>query len=333
MVLTRWRGSAHPNDMFERFTGRARHSIVLAQEEARGLQHNFIGTEHLLLGVLGEPEGLGARALKHFGITLSTARELVKAQVEPSKKPVTGHVPFTPRAKKVLELALREALELHHNYIGTEHLVLGIIREGDGVGAQIVREQSQDLAAVRMAVLDLVPTGAPTEPRRWLRRLRPNPLGEPSEPQELRITDAADSSLDEAARLAGAQPVGSHHLLLATLEDPNTAAARALATLGVDLEQAREALRQVDVAGTSDEQPEDAGRRQMLIRVTGEQFSVESTDPTLIRLGRSALEAIGTDADQPDTIRGDLPASASLANVWRAIEASLQDIHRRSQTM
>jgi ATP-dependent Clp protease ATP-binding subunit ClpA len=326
--------------MFERFTNRARHSIVLAQEEARRLQHSFIGTEHLLLGLLGEPEGLGGRALDRFGISLESAREAVLAEVGPGKKPSSGHIPFTPRAKKVLELALREALALHHNYIGTEHLLLGIIGEGDGVGAQIIGAQAGDLLAVRMAVLDLVPSGAPTESRRWLRRLRANPLGEPSEPEELRISNAADNSLDEAARLAGSQPVGSHHLLLATLGDPNSAAARALADLGVDLEQARAALRDVDIVGTSDEQPEDAGRRQMVLQVTDDLLSIEITDPTLIQLAQKAAQAIRAQADQPEqpeqldqaaTIRGDLPVSVSLANVWRATEASLQDIHRRAQ--
>jgi ATP-dependent Clp protease ATP-binding subunit ClpA len=317
--------------MFERFTNRARHCIVLAQEEARRLQHNYIGTEHVLLGLLGEPAGVGGQALAGFGITLEATRELVEAKVGRGKKAVDGHIPFTPRAKKTLELSLREALALHHNYIGTEHLVLGLIREGDGVAAQILTEQAGDLMAVRMAVLDIVPSASPTEGRRWLRRLRANSAGEPSEPEELRITNAADSSLDEAARLAGPNPVGSHHLLLATLSDPQTAAAQALATLGVDLEQVRDALRQVDVTGTSDEQPEDAGRRNMLIRLTADTVSVEARDDTLIKLARTVINDLG-DLTDNDIILGDQPVSASMANVWRAIEASLQDIRRRAAT-
>jgi ATP-dependent Clp protease ATP-binding subunit ClpC len=315
--------------MFERFTGRARHSIVLAQEEARLLQHNYIGTEHILLGLLGEPDGLAGRALAQFGMSLTTTRELVEAKVGRGKGTVSGHIPFTPRAKKVLELALREALQLHHNYIGTEHVLLGVIREGDGVGAQIVREQSGDLLAVRMAVLDLVPAGKPEEGRRWLRRRNTNPF-EPSEPAELRTTVAADTSLDEAARLAGSQPVGSHHLLLAALSDPNTAAARVLATFGLDLEQAKEALRAVDVTGTTDELPEDAGRRQMVIRVAKDSLSVETTDPTLIRLGQLAIGALSDRITETNTIRGDAPTSTSVGNIWSAIEASLQDISRRA---
>jgi len=248
---------------------------------------------------------------------------------------VSGHIPFTPRAKKILELALREALQLHHNYIGTEHILLGVIREGDGVGAQILKQHSADLTPIRMAVLDLLST-APTEATRGLRWLRrrsaadPGEAPEPGESAELRTTPAADTSLSQAARLAGSQPVGSHHLLLAALGDPDTAAARALAALGVDLDQAREALRNADVTGTSDEQPEEAGRRQMLIRVTDEQLTIEATDPVIVDLGRAALHALGEKANPPGTIRGDLPVSASLANVWQALHDSLGAIQRRA---
>src|SRR5258708_2887871 len=158
--------------MFERFTNRARHVVVLAQEEARGLQHNYIGTEHILLGLLGEPGGVAAQALDRFGLTLAGAREEVKGIIGIGKGAMSGHIPFTPRAKKTLELALREALQLHHNYIGTEHILLGVIREGEGVAAQILKEHA-DLLAVRMAVLDLLPAAHPEDTprgRRWLRR-------------------------------------------------------------------------------------------------------------------------------------------------------------------
>jgi len=249
-----------------------------------------------------------------------------------------GHIPFTPRAKKTLELALREALQLHHNYIGTEHILLGVIREGDGVGARVLKQHSADLAPVRLAVLDLlsaVPTEA-TRGRRWLRRryaVDPGEAAEPAEPgesAELRTTPAADTSLSEAARLAGSQPVGSHHLLLAALGDPDTAAARALAALGVDLDQAKAALRAADVTGTSDEQPEEAGRRQMLIRVQDKQLTIEVTDPVIVDLGRAALDALGEKASPPDIIRGDLPESASVANLWQALHDSLEAIQRRA---
>jgi ATP-dependent Clp protease ATP-binding subunit ClpA len=324
--------------MFERFSSQARHVVVLAQDEARRLQHNYIGTEHVLLGLLGESGGLAFQVLERFGMSLDSGREEVHAIVGTGKGAVSGHIPFTPRAKKILELALREALQLQHNYIGTEHILLGLVREGfgtgGGIGAQVLRQHSSDLMPIRMAVLDLAPA-APAEAgrsRRWLRRRSTSGPGEAAEPgeSELRITPAADTSLSEAARLAGSQPVGSHHLLLAVLGDRDTAAARALSALGVDLDQARQALRTADVTGTSDEQPEEAGRRQMLIRITDKQLTIEATDPVIVDLGRAALQALGDQADPPGTIRGDLPASASLSNVWQALHDSLGDIQRRA---
>ena len=145
----------------------------------------------------------------------------------------------------------------------------------------------------------------------------------------LNATPAADITLSEAARLAGSQPVGSHHLLLAALTDPDTAAARALAALGVDLDQAKEALRSMDVTGTSDEPPEEAGRRQMVIHVTGERLTVEATDPVIIEAGQAALRALGDQASPPGTIRGDLPACATLSTVWQALHDSLHAIQQR----
>ena len=327
--------------MFERFTSQARHVVVLAQEEARGLGHNYIGTEHILLGLLGEPGGIAVQALNRCGLTLEGAREEVKGIIGIGKGSVSGHIPFTPRAKKTLELALREAVHLRHGYIGTEHILLGVIREGDGVAAQIIKGRA-DLLAVRTAVLDLLPAVPPESGRRtrWARRLAHVGFGGQGEegglgPQgetttELRTTPAADTSLDEAARLAGPNPVGSHHLLLAALTDPDTAAARALASLGVDLGKAREALLRADVTGTSDEPPEEAGRRQMLIRVTADKLTLEAADKEIVTAGRATLDALGDRADPPGTIRGDLPDGASLANVWQALRDSLDDIRRRA---
>ena len=133
-----------------------------------------------------------------------------------------------------------------------------------------------------------------------------------------------------AVRLAGTKPVGSHHLLLAALDDPDSAAARTLAALGVDLDQAREALRTVDVTGTSDEQPEDRGRRHMVLRVTDTSLTIEATDPDIIKAARAAAEALGDRADPPGTIRGDLPDSVTLGGVWLALQASLENIRRRA---
>jgi ATP-dependent Clp protease ATP-binding subunit ClpA len=320
--------------MFERFTNRARHTVVLAQEEARRLHHNYIGTEHILLGLLGEPEGIAGRALEGFGLSLDGARREVAAMVSPGTAAPTGHIPFTPRAKKTLEFALREALQLSHNYIGTEHILLGLMKEGDGVAALVLRQHG-DFLAIRTAVLDLLATSSyqGSRGRRWLRRRGSATASEPgaaTEQSVLNATPAADTTLSEATRLAGARPVGSHHLLLAALADPDTAAARALAALGVDLDQAKEALRGVDITGTSDEPPEEAGRRQMVIQVTGERVTIEAADPVMIEAGRAALSALGDQASPPGTIRGDLPACASLSTVWQALHDGLTAIQRRA---
>jgi ATP-dependent Clp protease ATP-binding subunit ClpC len=375
MVLTWLTLDSSMDVMFERFSRRARRVVVLSQEEARRLQHNYIGTEHVLLGLLGENEGIAARALDRFGMTLPDARKDVEARIGRGKHQVSGHIPFTPRAKKSLELSLREALELHHNYIGTEHLLLGLIREGHGVAAQMIATQAGDLAAVRQAVLDLVPAGSARPGRRlaWARAWpglgrageAAEEAAEPGEPEEVHTTPAADSSLSEAARLAGGHLVGSHHLLLAALSDPDTAAARALAGLGVDLDRAREALRNADVTDTTDELPEEAGRRHMVLRVSDQQLTIEATDAVIVDLARSVVEALqeaeqaepgtqpqeqGTEPaparkpqaaprgpaetgqpGQTGTIRGDLPASASLAEVWQALRDSLEDIRRRAR--
>src|SRR5436309_5916672 len=142
--------------MFERFTDRARRVVVLAQEEARMLNHNYIGTEHILLGLLHEGEGVAAKALESLGISLEAVRQQVEEIIGQGQQAPSGHIPFTPRAKKVLELSLREALQLGHNYIGTEHILLGLIREGEGVAAQVLVKLGADLNRVRQQVIQLL---------------------------------------------------------------------------------------------------------------------------------------------------------------------------------
>jgi ATP-dependent Clp protease ATP-binding subunit ClpC len=142
--------------MFERFTDRARRVVVLAQEEARMLNHNYIGTEHILLGLIHEGEGVAAKALESLGISLEGVREQVEEIIGQGQTAPAGHIPFTPRAKKVLELSLREALQLGHNYIGTEHILLGLIREGEGVAAQVLQKLGADLNRVRQQVIQLL---------------------------------------------------------------------------------------------------------------------------------------------------------------------------------
>jgi ATP-dependent Clp protease ATP-binding subunit ClpC len=142
--------------MFERFTDRARRVVVLAQEEARMLNHNYIGTEHILLGLIHEGEGVAAKALESLNISLEAVRQQVEEIIGQGQAAPTGHIPFTPRAKKVLELSLREALQLGHNYIGTEHILLGLIREGEGVAAQVLQKLGADLNRVRQTVIQLL---------------------------------------------------------------------------------------------------------------------------------------------------------------------------------
>jgi ATP-dependent Clp protease ATP-binding subunit ClpC len=149
--------------MFERFTDRARRVVVLAQEEAQRLRHNHIGTEHLLLGLLHGQDGIAAQVLNSAGITLEAARAQVAELVGQGGKPLMGHIPFTQRAKKVLELSLREALEQKKNYIGTEHILLGLLHDADGVGAQILERLDGSLPALRQQVIEAA-KAAPPDP-------------------------------------------------------------------------------------------------------------------------------------------------------------------------
>jgi ATP-dependent Clp protease ATP-binding subunit ClpC len=159
--------------VFERFTERARQVVVLAQDEARALKHNYIGTEHILLGLLREEEGLAARVLESLDITVEEVRAQVARIVGQGDEVTTGQIPFTPRAKKVLELALREALSLGHNYIGTEHILLGLVRENEGVAARILLDFDADAEKIRNEIIRMLsgpgrrqqggPGGAPGE--------------------------------------------------------------------------------------------------------------------------------------------------------------------------
>jgi ATP-dependent Clp protease ATP-binding subunit ClpA len=149
--------------MFERFTHRARRVVVLAQEEARLLNHNYLGTEHLLLGLISEGQGVATTAMESLGISLEAVRAQVEEIIGQGQSAPTGHIPFSPRAKKVLELSLREAKQLGHNYIGTEHILLGLIREGEGVAAQVLVRLGADLSRVRQQVIQLLSGDAGTE--------------------------------------------------------------------------------------------------------------------------------------------------------------------------
>ena len=186
--------------MFERFTDRARRVVVLAQEEARMLNHNYIGTEHILLGLIHEGEGVAAKALESLGISLDAVRQQVEEIIGQGQQAPSGHIPFTPRAKKVLELSLREALQLGHNYIGTEHILLGLIREGEGVAAQVLVKLGADLNKVRQQVIQLLSGYQGKEPAT---------AGGPAEgtPSTSLVLDQFGRNLTAAAREGRLDPV------------------------------------------------------------------------------------------------------------------------------
>jgi ATP-dependent Clp protease ATP-binding subunit ClpA len=184
--------------MFERFTDRARRVVVLAQEEARLLNHNYIGTEHLLLGLVHEGQGVAAKALESLGIRLEAVRAQVQEVIGQGQGAPTGHIPFTPRAKKVLELSLREALQFGHNYIGTEHILLGLVREGQGVAAQVLVRLGADQARVRQQVIGLLSGSAGGEAgarARLVRMTVPDDLRE-AEEQLAQVRRQKEAAID-----------------------------------------------------------------------------------------------------------------------------------------
>ncbi len=195
--------------MFERFTDRARRVVVLAQEEARLLNHNYIGTEHILLGLIHEGEGVAAKALESLGISLEAVRHQVEEIIGQGGSSPSGHIPFTPRAKKVLELSLREALQLGHNYIGTEHILLGLIREGEGVAAQVLVKLGADLSRVRQQVIQLLSGySGPGQPEKT-----GGPAGSASaeaQPSGSLVLDQFGRNLTQLARDNGLDPVIGH---------------------------------------------------------------------------------------------------------------------------
>ncbi|HET6662794.1 MAG TPA: Clp protease N-terminal domain-containing protein [Acidimicrobiales bacterium] len=225
--------------MFERFSDRARRVIVLSQEEARLLNHNYIGTEHILLGLIAETEGVAARALVSLGVKLDTVRHEVEEIIGQGGSPPSGHIPFTPRAKEVLELSLREAMQLGHNYIGTEHILLGLVREGEGVACQVLVKLGASLPKVRARVVRLLDEGG----------------GEATAAPVPRLSSELMAVLDEARRAAeatGEPEVAPIHLFLAAVEHPDGAAGRMLRVVGIDPEELR-----AQVADESDDESGD----------------------------------------------------------------------------
>jgi ATP-dependent Clp protease ATP-binding subunit ClpA len=284
--------------MFERFSGQARQVVVSAQEEARDLDHNYIGTEHILLGLLAAPDSLASASLTALGYTHDDVRTKVETMIGRGKAAPGGHIPFTPRAKKVLELSLREALQLKHNYIGTEHILLGVIREGEGVGAQVLSDK-HPLDRIRADLLVRIesPGGGP-------------------EAYGAR-TPAAHDLLALAAELAGDTPVGSHHILEAILQQPNSAAAKVLTEAGIDLDQLEVALDQVSTEDTADDTLEQAAARQLELSVSDDAVTLVLRDSGSVELGKQILQL----NDGPLAARG--PQLDLLSRLWTAINSWL----------
>jgi ATP-dependent Clp protease ATP-binding subunit ClpA len=288
--------------MFERFTDGARASVVLAQEQARRLRHSYIGTEHLLLGLLAETDDVAARILSEMGVRITGVRSDVAEIIGYGETEPSGHIPFTPRAKKVLELSLREALQLGHRYIGTEHILLGIVREGEGVAAQVlVKYQGVTLEAVRERVLaHLGGTGAE---RRW--------------PMATSRTPAAQGVLQTAEQLAGDAPVGSHHLLEALLTAEGSMAANALAALGIDPEAVGATLGELRLEDTTDVTPEEAAARQMELRVDGDEVHIVLRDDATLERSKLVVASAG------GAIKGAGPNASAFIPIWSVLHDSL----------
>ncbi|HEY7730809.1 MAG TPA: Clp protease N-terminal domain-containing protein, partial [Gaiellaceae bacterium] len=210
--------------MFERFTERARQVVVLAQDEARALKHNYIGTEHILLGLLREEEGLAARVLESLDITVEEVRAQVARIVGQGDEVTTGQIPFTPRAKKVLELALREALSLGHNYIGTEHILLGLLREEEGLAARVLESLDITVEEVRAQVARIVGQGDEVTTGQI-----------PFTPRAKKVLELA---LREALSL-GHNYIGTEHILLGLVRENEGVAARILLDFDADAEKIR----------------------------------------------------------------------------------------------
>jgi ATP-dependent Clp protease ATP-binding subunit ClpA len=290
--------------MFERFTDRARAAVVLAQEEARRLQHGYIGTEHVLLGLLREPDGVAGRALARLGIGIDGTRRAVEEIIGRGEGAPTGHIPFTPRAKKVLELSLREALQLRHNYIGTEHILLGLVREGEGVAAQILVQRGGSLVRVRETVMQEL-----------------DPVGVRAEAERSRRTPAAEEAVAAADAISGVAPMGSHHLLEALARSEDSLAGKVLASLGVDPDALSAKIDEIGIDGTTDLTPEQAAARRMEIRLDGDEVHIVLRDEASVANVRALTEELGT------PVQGDDPA-ASMVGLWLTTMAGLSQLRQ-----
>ena len=286
--------------MFERFTGEARQVIVLAQEEARRLDHNYIGTEHLLLAFVKLPgEVTAVKALRTLGFTPEGIAADVERIVGRGSETPSGHIPFTPRAKKVLELALREALQIGVNYIGPEHVLLGIVREGSGVGAQVLTA-TRPADEIRKAIVDMAEKGTAGAPGGR--------------------TPATEEALALAEKLAAGAPTGTHHLLEAFMSMPESMAGKALAGLSVTPEQVLAQIDGLDLAQTSDITPEQAAAASLRWEADENGVRIVTTDPETVAKLRALIDQAGGD------LSGDGPLAGPFIGLHRAIRTAASGI-------
>ncbi|MDR6978351.1 ATP-dependent Clp protease ATP-binding subunit ClpC [Streptomyces sp. 3330] len=286
---------------FERFTVEARKVVVTAQEEARLLKHHHIGTEHILLALLDAPDTVAANVLHRLGYDKKTAQADIAALVKPGTQELSGHIPFAPSAKKTLDLALREALQLHHTSIGTEHILLALVGEGEGVGAKVLAERIGPISGIRAAVL------ASTEGTEDV-AAGPWPTGTP----------ATDDTVSIAGALAGGAPVGSHHLLEAMLRTENSMAARVLRELGVDPDAVAAKIDDLDPQTTTDANPEETAARRMELRLVDDEVHLILRDPATVALAKQVTGLSG------GPVRGVGPVVGMFVPLWRATGQLLQ---------
>ena len=294
--------------MFERFNPAARAVIVRAQEQARLLDQNYIGTEHLLLGLLAEDlTTVPATVLRANEVTHARVQDQVLEIVGRGTGAAAGHIPFTPRSKKVLEFSLREALKLRHKYIRPEHVLLGLVREGEGLAVQILVKMGVDLQALR----DEVVAQAPPMGRRRVAPFGPGRIMVP----KAGMTAGAVRAVDRAVAQAGGGPVGSQHYLLGLLEEEDGLAAKALASLGVTRDVIEAKLAELGTQGTTDEPPERAGAARTTIQVTGDEIAVRVVESDLAARIRSYFEG-GKQA-------AEVPGAEKL---WKSLRTALEDM-------
>lgn len=282
--------------MFERFTVDARRVVVLAQETARSLNHERIGSEHVLIGLAQLPASIAGQALRRLGVSAESLKDELRQVSGTGATPPAGPLVFSALAKKVFELSLREALQLKHTYIGTEHILLALEREGTGLGAIILANQVSDLKSVRATVTELINDG-----------LRESSA---SEPPPTTRTSAADEVVTAAQALAGEAPMGSHHLLEALIRAEGSMAAKVLSGLGIDAAAIASKVDEFDAEDTTDATPQEIAARKMELRVVDDEVHLIFRDQDTVGLAKAVGELIGG----PVTATG--PVTGKFVPLW-----------------